>query len=98
MLIASSLILPVETMPGIIGNIIKFNPFVIAERLIREIFIFNSPFTVIWVDLAILLSYAIALFLIILILESLLHAHMVERFMKYHHKQLRQKVPKKNNE
>jgi len=75
-----------------------FNPFVIAERLIREIFIFNSPFTVIWVDLAILLSYAIALFLIILILESLLHAHMVERFMKYHHKQLRQKVPKKNNE
>src|SRR3989344_1114263 len=98
LLFVSGVILPIESISPLLRNITMFNPFVIAERLIREIFIFNSPFTVIWVDLAILLSYAIALFLIILILESLLHAHMVERFMKYHHKQLRQKVPKKNNE
>ena len=43
------------------------------------------------VDIALLAGYALALFLLILIMETLLHRHMVRRFLRHHHHRHRAK-------
>ena len=73
LLFISGTILPIEAASGTIREIISFSPFVIAERLIREIFIFNSPFTSLWMDFLILIGY------------SVMHKHLLERFLRHHH-------------
>ena len=62
MFIASGLILPVETMPRIMGNIIKFNPFVLTETALRQVLIFDLPIQSIVTEGIILLVY-MALFI-----------------------------------
>ncbi|HIG93317.1 TPA: ABC transporter permease [Candidatus Woesearchaeota archaeon] len=85
----SGVILPLESMPPLLREITSYNPFVIAEKLIRQVFIFQADLTVIWIDFLILVGYAMMLFLIILIIESFLHQHLVEHFLKHHHKKQR---------
>ena len=72
-------------------EIIFYNPFVVAERVIRELFIFNGSLGEVGLDLLILGGYMVILFLLIVILESVLHKHLVERFMKNHHRTHRPK-------
>jgi ABC-type multidrug transport system permease subunit len=98
----SGMILPIEGISKIVRNIIAFNPFVIAERLIRGFFLFDVAFTKVAADLAILTGYIIALFLLTLILESVLHKHLIQRFVKKHQKARKKKnlkkIAKKNND
>ncbi|PIN73477.1 hypothetical protein COV20_04605 [Candidatus Woesearchaeota archaeon CG10_big_fil_rev_8_21_14_0_10_45_16] len=84
LLFISGLILPLEGIAPLLRGLVSLNPFVIAEGMVREVFIFGAPFTNIWIDLLILISYAVALFLIILIIESFLHDHLVERMIRHH--------------
>ncbi len=84
-LFISGVVLPLEALNPTFRQIVSFNPFVIAENLIREVFIFNAAFSAIWIDLIVLLSYAILFFLVILLIESFFHDHLVARFMKHHH-------------
>jgi len=87
-----------EGISPVLREIAAFNPFVIAEKLVREVFIFGSSLTMVWVDLLILVCYAIILFLVILLIESILHRNVVHRFMKHHHRLHRHKDKvKKNN-
>ena len=60
------------------------------ERLIREVMIFNAGFELLWIDLLLLLGYTLVLFLVILAAESVLHKHLLERFLNHHHKIHRQ--------
>ena len=68
------------------------------EKLVREIFIFQSSFAIIWIDIVTLVGYAVVLFLIILVAESLLHKHLINRFMRHHHKLHKQKQKKEKND
>ncbi|MBI2151108.1 ABC transporter permease [Candidatus Woesearchaeota archaeon] len=90
MLFLSGVILPLESVSPLLRNITYYNPFVLAEKLIREVFIFQTAWSGLWVDLLTLFGYAVALFLVILIAETLLHKHLVHRFLKHHHR-----LPKK---
>ena len=89
-LFISGVILPLESVSPLLRNITHFNPFVIAEKLVKEVLLFNTPLAMIWEDILILGSYAIVLFLVILIMESLLHQHVIARYMRHHHKKHRQ--------
>ncbi len=88
-LFVSGVILPVESMNSLFRDILSFSPFIIAEKLIREVFIFQSEFTFIWMDFLILAGYAVVLFLVVLIIESVLHEQLRNRFMRHHHKKHR---------
>ena len=88
----SGVVLPLEGLSKAVREIALLNPFVIAEKLIREIFFFNSQLSQVWLDLLLLFTYAIVLFLIIL------HKHIVQRFMKNHRRSHRQKEIRKNKD
>jgi ABC-2 type transport system permease protein len=98
LLFISGTILPLEGISVLLRKFTYFNPFVIAEKLIREVFIFNSPLTAIWFDLVILIGYAVVLLIIIMILEALLHKHLVNKFLRHHHRahRLKDKMNKKD--
>ncbi|HLC90184.1 MAG TPA: ABC transporter permease [Candidatus Nanoarchaeia archaeon] len=91
MLFLSGVILPLESVSPFLREITFYNPFVITEKLIREVFIFQTNIGGMGVDFLTLISYAIFLFLVILVAESLLHQHIVDRFMRSRHRLQRQK-------
>ncbi|MBU0470643.1 MAG: ABC transporter permease [Nanoarchaeota archaeon] len=97
LLFLSGVILPLESVSQTLRKITFFNPFVLSEKIIREIFFFNSPFNAIIIDVLILVCYAFSLFLIILVLETVLQKHLVNHFMKHHHRKNRQKDKMKKN-
>ncbi len=85
-LTVSGVILPIEAISRGVQEIMFYNPFVVSERIIRQVFLFGSGFGDVVLDLAILAGYMLVLFFLILLLETLLHRHLVERFMRGHHK------------
>lgn len=84
MLFFSGLILPLEGVSPTVRELTYYNPFVIAEKLVREIFIFNTPFSALWIDFAFLVGYTLILFLTIMIFESLLHKHLIDKYLYRH--------------
>ncbi|HLC82040.1 MAG TPA: ABC transporter permease [Candidatus Nanoarchaeia archaeon] len=86
LLFTSGVILPLEGITPTIRNIIAYNPFVVAEKLVREVFIFNAQLNLVAKELALLIGYAAALFLLIWGIESLLHQQLTQRFLRKHHK------------
>jgi ABC-2 type transport system permease protein len=97
-LFVSGVILPLEGLATWVKEISAFNPFIITENLLRSVFIFGTSLTEMWFDLTLLLVYTIILFMVILIIESVFHKHLVKRFMRHHHKAHRQKDKKNKNE
>lgn len=84
LLFVSGVVLPIEAISPTLREIAAYNPFVISEKIIRELFIFGSSLMKVWPDLVILIGYAVVLFLIILIIESVLHHQLVHKFLKRH--------------
>lgn len=84
LLFVSGVVLPIEAISPALREIAAFNPFVLSEKVIREIFIFGSSLTSVWPDVVILIGYAVVLFLVILIIESVLHRQLVHKFLKRH--------------
>ncbi len=87
LLFVSGVILPLESVSPILREVTSFNPFVLSEKLVREVIIFNTPIHVLWVDLGLIFCYTLILFLVILIIESYLHQHLVNKIFHHHHKQ-----------
>lgn len=98
LLFVSGVILPLESVSPLLRDIVRFNPFVLAEKLLRDTLIFSTPFTELWVPLLFLVGYAVIFFLIILIAESLLHKHLVHRFLRNHHRAHRHNDKMRKNE
>jgi len=96
-LFVSGTILPLESMPTAIRQITHFNPFVLGEKLIREIFIFNSSFSAIISDLLLLIGYAVIIFLLILIIDSIGSKHFLTKVTYRHRKHVKEKELKKIN-
>ncbi len=97
-LFLSGVVLPIETISPSLREAMAFSPFVLAEKLVREIFIFGSSLGDSLVDLLILVGYVAILFLLILIIESILHQQLSHRFLRHHHRLHREKDKMEKNE
>ncbi|MBI4147485.1 ABC transporter permease [Candidatus Woesearchaeota archaeon] len=97
LLFVSGVVLPIETISPVIRSITGFNPFVISESVIREVFLFNADMAGIWPGLATLAAYAVGLFVIILIAEYLVHKHFISGFMRHRHLKHRQQEKRDKN-
>ncbi len=91
LLFISGVIIPLEGLSPVTRGIVDLNPFVLAENMIREVFIFSAPIADIATELLILGGYAIVLFVIMTIAEVVLHQHLISRYMRHHHMKHRQK-------
>jgi len=76
-LFLSDVILPIESMPGYIQNIVHFNPFVLAENLLRRVILFQSKISVIADDIYLLLSYSVAVLILILLIHTFARKHLL---------------------
>ncbi len=98
LLFVSGLILPLESISANLRRVTTFNPFVITEKVVRELFIFKAPFSSVWADIALLAGYALALFAGILVINYLMHRHFLEGFSKHYHKDhIHQQKAQRNN-
>lgn len=94
-LFVSGVILPLESMSPLVREITYFNPFVISEKMIREIFIFKTPFTLLLNDLFLLVGYGVLLFILILVIDAIASKHFLTKALYKHHKYLREKKTRK---
>lgn len=90
LLFMSGVVLPLESVSPLLRKITYYNPFVISEKIIRELFLFSASFKVIWVDVVTLIGYSVVLFVIILIIERIIQKHLIEHFMTSLHQKHRQ--------
>ena len=97
LLFVSGIVLPLETISPTIRNIASFNPFVISESVIREVFLFNAGLSGIWPELLTLAGYTAGLFAVILVVEYLVHKHFISGFMKHRHLKHRQQEKRDKN-
>lgn len=98
LLFLSGVVLPIESISPSIREATFFNPFVISEKIIREIFLFNADMKAVWPEVVTLVGYALGLFMVILIAEYLVHKHFISGFMKHrHHLHRQQEKRDKNN-
>ena len=91
LLFFSGVILPLEGISPLLREITFLNPFVIVEKSIREILLFDSTFALLWGKLLLLLSYAAVLFLVIFIIDWFMHKHLMQHFFNKRHFAHRQK-------
>lgn len=56
----SNLILPVESLPVYITEIVRYNPFMIAEDVIKKLFLFRTDLNSVMPDIQLLLIYSAA--------------------------------------
>jgi ABC-type polysaccharide/polyol phosphate export permease len=96
-LFLSGLILPIEGMSKGLRAITAYNPFVMVERLIREVFIFESQLVQVLNEIGMLALYIIILFLVIMVVDSFMHKHFMHRVVYRHHKKTREKRSKQGN-
>ena len=64
LLFFSNTILPIETLPTAIRNVVNFNPFIIGEKVLKELLIFNSSLEGIMVSLYYLLGMVLVLIIL----------------------------------
>ncbi|MDD5331662.1 MAG: ABC transporter permease [Candidatus Nanoarchaeia archaeon] len=61
MLFFSNTILPLETIPQYLRDIVQFNPFVMGEGVVKQIMMFGSSISDLWVSLVILVGVSVVL-------------------------------------
>ncbi len=93
-LFLSGLILPIEGMSAGLRTLTSYNPFVMTERLIRKVFIFETSLAGVAGEIFMMIIYIIILFLVVLVVDSLLHKHFMHRVVYRHHKKSREKASK----
>ncbi|MBW2977459.1 ABC transporter permease [Candidatus Woesearchaeota archaeon] len=90
-LFLSNVILPIESMPEYIRNIAKFNPFVIAENLLKKTILFQSKLSALANDIYLLLGYSAALFILVLLIQSFARKHLLFAMVKHKKKKTQKK-------
>jgi ABC-type multidrug transport system permease subunit len=68
-LVLSDIILPLESMPGIISSAIHYTPFVLATDLLRQTLFFTIPIFELGVKYYVLLAYSFALLILIFVVK-----------------------------
>ena len=77
MLFFSSLVLPLETLPGIFKTLASLNPFVLSETMLKQTIIFKLGFASLAKDMLIMLAYSLAVFGIIVVLQRIKKSHYI---------------------
>ncbi|MDD5254327.1 MAG: ABC transporter permease [Candidatus Nanoarchaeia archaeon] len=67
MLLFSNTILPLETLPQYIRDIVQYNPFVMGEGMLKQIIMFQATLGDLWVKLVILLGASAVLAILALV-------------------------------
>lgn len=98
LLLLSDVILPLESMPAALRSIAAFNPFVLAEQMLREVVLFRTSLGTIVLDAVYLSLYSIALFLFIWGSQQFMSRHYVQKFMYQHHKRKRHEVEQQEHD
>ncbi len=70
LLFFSNTILPIETLPTGIRNIVQYNPFVIGEGALRRILIFGESLKQVLNPILLLIAYMAVLFIIVFLLRK----------------------------
>jgi hypothetical protein len=87
-LFLSDVLLPLETMPEYIQNFAQFNPFVVAEHLLRSTIIFKVQLATLFTDqyaqfklpaIFIMLAYAVVMALILLVSNEMIRRAAIQR-------------------
>lgn len=71
LLFFSNTILPIESLPTVARDIIKYNPFVLSESLVKKILLFNADISILANSICILLSFVAVLFIMSYIAREL---------------------------
>ena len=71
MLFFSNTILPIESLPSYIANIVKFNPFIIAESIVKQVILFGANLATIAEPLYFLIGGAVLFFVLTFISREL---------------------------
>jgi ABC-type multidrug transport system permease subunit len=74
-LFLSDVILPVESMPDFMQNIASFNPFIIAEDLIKKTILFQSKLSLIINGMLLLIGYSLVIFVIVVLIHNFSRKH-----------------------
>ena len=82
-LFLSNIILPIESMPEYVRNIANFNPFIIAEGLLKKAILFNSKLAVMLNDILILIGYSFALLVVIWLIHTFSRRHVIFSLEKH---------------
>ena len=64
LLFFSNTILPIETLPGAIREVVQFNPFILGETALKKIILFNEGFSSILTSIYFLIGFLVILFVI----------------------------------
>ena len=88
-LFLSGVILPIEGMSAGLRDITQLNPFVVAEEVVRRVFIFGGSFQGLLEPFLTLILYSAILFIGMMVVDSLMHQHLVEKVLYKHHKRNR---------
>lgn len=82
LLFFSNTILPIESLPQAIIKIVNYNPFVMGEKILKQLIIFKKDLSAVESPLFYLLAYAGVLFLTILIIQiALKESYKIRRFL-----------------
>ena len=82
LLLLSDIILPIESMPAYFQNIVKFNPFLIAETMLKRAILFGAKFGDLTTGFIMLIGICVVLFVIILLIENLIKRHTLEKIIR----------------
>ena len=82
LLFLSDIILPIESMPMFIQNIVRYNPFLVSEQLIKRIILFGAEFSSLIPDILYLVGLSVVIFILILLNEQLIKRHSLAKMFK----------------
>lgn len=82
-LFLSDIILPIESMPAAFQGIVKFNPFLLSETLLKKSILFGVGLAGIWKDLVLLAVLCVIVFIVILMVEKLIKRHSLFRIIRW---------------
>ena len=67
----SSAILPIETLPGVIGKIAQYNPFFIGESMVNKVLLFQAPLQSMLTSIYILAGYIGGLLILVFLTKKI---------------------------
>lgn len=77
LLFFSSLVLPLETLPGYFKTLASLNPFVLSETMLKQAIVFKLGFVSLGKDMLIMLGYSIVAFGAMFILQRIRKSHYI---------------------
>ncbi|RMF05423.1 hypothetical protein D6764_04735 [Candidatus Woesearchaeota archaeon] len=83
LLLLSDFILPLESMPPEVASLASYNPFVIGTDILRQVVLFDFGFWRIYDRLYILLLYAVALFLLTIIVQKIMKYRFLRLYTRF---------------